>query len=55
MDSHVTYIRTQGHKSLGLPIRVLANKASGTQGLKEMKMKEDERREYRGEREKSDK
>jgi hypothetical protein len=39
MDSHVTYIQTQGHKSLGLPIRVTANRASGTQGLKEMKMK----------------
>jgi hypothetical protein len=26
MDSHVTNIRTQGHKSLGLPIRVISDK-----------------------------
>jgi hypothetical protein len=48
MDSHVTYIQTQGHKSLGPPIRVIANKAYGTQGLKETKMKERRRRKLDG-------
>jgi hypothetical protein len=44
MDSHMTYIWTQGHKSLGPPIRVVANKASGAQGLKEMNDEREEKR-----------
>jgi hypothetical protein len=44
----MTYIRTQGHKSLGLPIRVVANKAYGAQGLNEMKVKERRRERERG-------
>jgi hypothetical protein len=31
----MTYIQTQGHKSLGLPIRVTDDEIFGTQGLED--------------------
>jgi hypothetical protein len=43
MNSHVTYIWTQGHKSLGLPIRVTADRAQAHKAFGEMKIREEKR------------
>jgi hypothetical protein len=43
----VTYIWTQGHKSLGLPIRVTADRAQAHKAFGEMKIREEKRREER--------
>jgi hypothetical protein len=42
MDNHVTYARTQGRKSLGLPIRAIAIRAH--KAFREMKMEEKRRK-----------
>jgi hypothetical protein len=38
IPNHMTYMWTQGLKSLGPLIRITAYDSSGTQGLKEMKL-----------------